>query len=243
MDLSNLSNTLPSTNPSATTTPTSSQGNLSHELTNHFKDAAKSVAALYNASLNHNHSNNTNNDKLVKTEFANAAKSVASLYKLSQSAHHTAHNKGYLQCLEDILSVLANDEDVEDWVLTKRIDLLNQGHSKQQSTSDSTNLASQSEPISLSDSEDFTIPQDYEFSFNLDIRPPTSFRASIPPISVQHTGKQRLAINNPHSRHNKKFILSDDAIIEDLSESEEKELKQHQKYFNESPLKKKKKFN
>ncbi|RCK59237.1 hypothetical protein Cantr_07404 [Candida viswanathii] len=243
MDLSNLSNTLPSTNttaPNTSTASASSQANLNHELTNHFKDAAKSVAALYNSSLS---SHNNKNDKVIKSEFANAAKSVASLYKLSQSSQQTAHSKGYLQCLDDILSVLANDEDVEDWVLTKRIALLNQTNARSQSAGDSHNLQPQ-QPV-LSDSEEFSIPQDYEFNFSLDVRPPSSFRASISPISVQHSQKQRVAVNNPHSRHNKKFIIPDDAIIEDLSESEEKELRQQQqhKLFSDIPLKKKKKLN
>lgn len=191
MDLSNLSNTLPLANTTSSVASASSQASLSNELTNHFKDAAKAVAALYNTSLNN--TNNTNkSDKLVKTEFANAAKSVASLYKLSQSSLQVAHSKGYLQCLDDILSVLSNDEDVEDWILTKRISLLNQSNLRPQSNGDTYNLQSQLQSQSQSRSQPqqvlvygsdyFSIPQDYEFNFNLDIKPPMSFRASIPAI-------------------------------------------------------------
>ncbi|KAL6454532.1 hypothetical protein SBY92_003999 [Candida maltosa Xu316] len=226
MDLSNLSNDLPSTNSTASNTNTTATTSVNQELTNHFKDAAKSVASLYHSSLNAGNNDHTKN---VKQEFANAAKSVASLYKLSKSSQHISHDKGYLQCLDDILAVLANDEDVEDWVLTKRIALVNQNNNKPESSQQST------------ESEVLNIPSDYEFTFSSDLKPPVHFRPSIPPISVQHNLKQRASIGNPHTKYNKKAMYSDDMMSEDLSESDEKS--SLHKYFSDSPVKKKKKFN
>lgn len=244
MDLSNLSNTLPLDNTRAgnttavhSSTTTTPIPNINQDLTNHFKDAAKSVASLYNISLNNTVDNSVSN-RNIKTEFANAAKAVASLYKLGQSSQLTSYTKGYLQCLEDLLAVLTNNEDIEDWVLTRRIELMNHAGNPSSKPPSSGDSSQHSEP------DPFTIPHDYEFTFNLDIKPPVHFRPGIPPISVQHNLKQRASIGNHHSRHNKKILSSEDSIMIDDSDNEEKEVKLQlfPKYLKESPLKKKKKI-
>lgn len=242
MDLSNLSNTLPldNTRPGNTTSVHSSTpiSNINQDLTNHFKDAAKSVASLYNISLNNTVDNNVNN-RNIKTEFANAAKAVASLYKLGQSSQQTSYTKGYLQCLDDLLAVLTNNEDIEDWVLTRRIELMNH------MTNPNSKPPSSGDASQHSESDPFSIPHDYEFTFNLDMKPPTHFRPSMPPLSVQHNSKQRASIGNHHLKHSKKIPFSEDSIMVDDSDNEDKEVKQQQlfpKYLKESPLKKKRKI-
>ena len=67
----------------------------------------------------------------------------------------------------------------------------------------------------------------------------------MPPLSVQHNSKQRASIGNHHLKHSKKIPFSEDSIMVDDSDNEDKEVKQQQlfpKYLKESPLKKKRKI-
>jgi hypothetical protein len=114
MDLSNLSTNLP---PSKPVTP-ANMGNLFNDLTVEFKNAAKLVASLYSMTV----TNTATSDKLT-TEFASAAKSVASLYRLCNTSGSLQQHKGYLQCLDDMLDVISQDGDIENWALTKKAEL------------------------------------------------------------------------------------------------------------------------
>ncbi|KAI5969669.1 hypothetical protein CANMA_001332 [Candida margitis] len=239
MDLSNLSNTLPTSKPlirkpetseqsgsddpcsQSRTSSQSSISDLNTDLTTHFKGAAKAVASLYNSSINPQPGSvvNAAQKHAIKTDFANAARAVAALFKSGQVAHSTSLDMGYLQCLDDLLQVITNDEDVENWALTRRAEITNANH-----------------PSSLDEAK---IPQDFVFSFESDMKPPTAFRPSIPPMSVQHNASQRNAmIKKKKLQHlHKKFYSS-----EESSESETDDLKRA-KLFKEhstSPLKKKK---
>lgn len=101
MDLSNLSSDLPSTQ----NLEQVSLLELNKELTSEFKNAAKSVAALYNS---------TGDTKQQKAQFADAAKAVASLYRLGTNSNVLLMHKGYLECLDDLLGVITNGEDIEN---------------------------------------------------------------------------------------------------------------------------------
>jgi len=114
MDLSNLSTNLP---PSKPVTP-ANMGNLFNDLTVEFKNAAKLVASLYSMTV----TNTATSDKLT-AEFASAAKSVASLYRLCNTSGSLQQHKGYLQCLDDLLDVISQDGDIENWALTRRAEL------------------------------------------------------------------------------------------------------------------------
>ena len=250
MDLSNLSNTLPTLKPlprkaetsdhSSYDDPssqlrTSSQSSISDtELTTHFKDAAKSVASLYNSSINPQSGSvvTAAQKQAIKTDFANAARAVAALYKTGQGSHSASHELGYLQCLDDLLHVITNDEDVENWALTKRAEITNAKNKSDLATTQPANYAT-----SLDDAK---IPQDFVFQFELDLRPSSSFKPSIPPMSVQHNAAQRNnMIKKKKLQHlHKKFYSS-----EESSESVTDDLKRAKLFKDpvDSPLKKKKK--
>ncbi|KAG5420683.1 hypothetical protein I9W82_002564 [Candida metapsilosis] len=252
MDLSNLSNTLPPSKPlshksngvdpsgyddSPSQSRASSQSAIADsnaDLTTHFKDAAKAVASLYNSSINPQPGSivSAAQKHAIKNDFANAARAVAVLFKSGQSQHGATHEMGYLQCLDDLLQVITNDEDVENWALTRRAEITN-----------AKNKADETTPPSVSPTttfDDSRIPQDFVFQFESDMKPPTAFRPSIPPISVQHNASQRNSmIKKKKLQHlHKKFYSS-----EDSSESETDDLKRA-KFFKDSgdsPIKKKKK--
>lgn len=114
MDMSNLCSNLPPAKP----VTQAHINEVFHDLTTEFKNAAKSVASLYSNLV----SNTSSKDKL-KGEFANAAKSVASLYRLTHTSSSLLQHKGYLQCLDDLLNIIAQDGDVENWALTRRAEI------------------------------------------------------------------------------------------------------------------------
>ncbi|KAF5210460.1 hypothetical protein A9F13_01g04345 [Clavispora lusitaniae] len=122
MDLSNLSNNLPPVK----SLEQVSLVDLNRDLTNEFKNTAKAVASLYNAT-----SQAECEHRSAKTEFSNAAKAVASLYRTGSNSNVLSMHKGYLDCLDDMLRVITNDEDIESWVLTRRAELTNSYNTNQ----------------------------------------------------------------------------------------------------------------
>ncbi|EGW34273.1 uncharacterized protein SPAPADRAFT_59693 [Spathaspora passalidarum NRRL Y-27907] len=160
---------------------------LTAELTNEFKNAAKSIATLYNSS-------NSNSDSL-KSDFTNAARSVASLYKITNNSRDMLFNHGYLSCLDDLLQVISQQGDVENWVLTKRAELLKKDKPDEENTKKEVEKQEISPEqvinIKKEDNKDTSIEDVYSFTFTSDIKPNVHFRPSIPPLSVQHNLKQR----------------------------------------------------
>lgn len=213
MDLSGLSSNLPPTRPITQT----SIDDLNRELTNEFKNAAKSVAALYNSTSSAPvNPSNEPTTRQNKAEFAKAAKSVTALYRLTNNSNTLVRQKGYLDCLDDMLQVLTNGEDVENWVLARRAEVLKetdtvhygavstaaQGPSASapvtaaapltaSTTTTNTTTSPGNNVLPNLDSEDFHLPLDYEFSFALDVSPHYHFRPSFAPLSVLHSHKQR----------------------------------------------------
>lgn len=168
MDLSNLSSTLPPTN----SLEQVSVLELNKELTDEFKNAAKSVASLYNAT------NTAPDVKSAKLEFAHAAKAVASLYRLGSNHNTLAMHKGYLDCLDDLLHIISNGEDIENWALTKRAELTNSYNNKDKE-------GAQIDQLDL-ESTDFKLPTDYEFMLPLELTTNLHFRPSLAPLSVTY---------------------------------------------------------
>ncbi|RLV95379.1 hypothetical protein JA1_001069 [Spathaspora sp. JA1] len=162
---------------------------LTQELSNEFKNAAKSIATLYNSS----------NDS-CKTDFTNAAKSVSLLYKKSNNSREMVYNHGYSACLDDLFQVIQQQGDVENWVLTKRAEFIK--NQERQETKE--NHIDKKPIIETKDipetEEEQVIPKDiqdtisqYNFTFSSDLKPSVHFRPSIPPLSVQHNLNQRTA--------------------------------------------------
>lgn len=187
MDLSNLSSDLPPTKPISQ----ASINELNRDLTTEFKNAAKSVASLYNASAG------TSPNSKHKVEFTNAAKSVTALYRLSNTGNGLHRHMGYLECLDDLLSVITNGEDIENWALTKRAEITNVNSQNESTSLPSLPGQELKEPKDSNEApqrapdDDLHIPLDYAFSFSLDITPGYHFRPSFPPLSVNHSYKQR----------------------------------------------------
>ena len=240
------------------------------DLTTHFKDAAKAIASLYNTALGVQNPTNTTDEtpqKLtLKTDFAQAARSVAVLYKYAQMSHPASFDQGYLNCIDDLLQIITNDEDVENWALTRRAEITklqktsNKDNERERERerereknleSDSILNFSQKSVVnnsldslqSKTEFDDGKLPSDFAFQFALDLRPPTAFRPSIPPLSVLHNPSQRnLAISKKNRFHQQ--ILKKVHSSEDSSESESDDLKRVKIFKdNTSPSRKKKRRN
>lgn len=165
MDLSNLSSTLPSTKPLEQV----SLIEINNELTDEFKDAAKSVASLYNAG----------GRSAAKAEFSTAAKAVASLYRAGTSSTVLSMHRGYLECLDELVEAIAGGEDIENWALTKRAEITNLYNHRDDPTLRELELSPVDPlPSPLSGEHDFDFPP--ELSSTLQFRP------SFPPLSVAY---------------------------------------------------------
>lgn len=141
MDLSKLSKDLPATSNFEHV----SVASLNVELADQFKTAAKSVTSLYNAGSRKETSKDTRDTKDsidTKTAFSNAARAVASLYRAGTECTVLSMHKGYLDSLDDLLQVISNGEDIENWVLTKRAELVN--YYNQKDARDTTSLSAPS---------------------------------------------------------------------------------------------------
>lgn len=192
MDLSKLSSDLP---------PTKSLEQLSvldinRELTDEFKNAAKSVASLYNAS------GASGDSKSAKVEFANAAKAVASLYRLGSNSNVLLMHKGYLECLDDMLKVISNSEDIENWVLTKRAELTNFYNNKDKGSGNGS-----AEPVAAVNADsadpentDFHLPAEYEFMLPVELNSKLHFRPSLSPFSVNYKRSKKKSEGNNRPR-------------------------------------------
>ena len=269
----------------SSTSSTSSTADYA-DLTTHFKDAAKAIASLYNTALGVQNLTNTIDEtpqKLtLKTDFAQAARSVAVLYKYAQMSHPASFDQGYLNCIDDLLQIITNDEDVENWALTRRAEITklqktsNKDNERERERerekerdrdrdrererererekdieSDSVLNFSQKSIVnnsldslqSKTEFDDGKLPSDFAFQFVLDLRPPTAFRPSIPPLSVLHNSSQRnLAISKKNRFHQQ--ILRKVHSSEDSSESESDDLKRVKIFKdNTSPSRKKKRRN
>lgn len=177
MDLSNLSSNLPATR----NVEQVSLLELNKELTSEFKNAAKSVAALYNS---------IGNAEQLKTEFANAAKSVASLYRLGNNSNEALMHKGYLECLDDLLQGITNGEDIENWALTKRAEI--------------TKKFNNEKPTAIQETpqdNDFHLPKEYEFSLPSELALSLRFRPTFAPLSVNYR-RPRSRESRKHERKN-----------------------------------------
>lgn len=245
MDLSGLSSNLPSTKPSTIE-------ELNKELTNEFKNAAKSVAALYNStntSTSTTAPSTTNSGPTglnlapdspsasvpassAKKEFANAAKSVTALYRLTNNALSLARHRGYLDCLDDLLQVLTDDQDLENWVLAKRAELLNSKQVLAQAQAQAQAQTPVLTPVLAATAAldagtpDFSIPLDYDFSMSLDISPHYHFRPSMPPLTVLYSAKQRSSLfklkrDRQMAKKLQKHNTLHSQSLEDLASSDE----------------------
>ncbi|KAI3405999.2 hypothetical protein KGF56_001218 [Candida oxycetoniae] len=257
MDLSNLSSTLPKSKPlyrksdeasrlqssdhnylQASSSSQSTVSDFNQNLTSNFKDAAKAVASLYNTALNvrKNPDSGQFEKSILKTEFSNAARSVAALYKLGHSTHAVSQERGYLECIDDLLQVITNNEDIENWALTRRAEITNTKRkdlhdssppivntTTTTTTTTTTPILSSPSDTTASETEDFKLPHDFVFQYNSDLKPPVAIRPSIPPISVQHNAGQRnLIVSKKNKRHQqmyKKLHSSEDSSESELDDN------------------------
>lgn len=225
MDLSALSSDLPSTK----AVSEASVKELTRELTTEFKNAAKAVAGLYSVAATASNATSTGGSGTPKTaktaaalkqDFSETAKSVASLYRLANTSTALFRLKGYMDCLDDILEVIEQGQDIENWVLTRKAEISNLHKTDSavvnstSRTSEPTLLLSDNESHSSSSiavsncnnnsqnmisgmpladaAEDFSIPSDFEFRMPDSLAVSHHFRLSHPPLSVQHSRKQIL---------------------------------------------------
>ncbi|SGZ56311.1 CIC11C00000005663 [Sungouiella intermedia] len=220
MDLSKLSSDLPPTK----SLEQISVSTVNKELTDEFKNAAKSVASLYNASGN-------GAEKHAKAEFANAAKSVASLYRLASNSNTLLMDKGYLECLDDLLEVIANNDDIENWALTRRAEVTN--HYKK----DRDHVSASSDPVDTVDaadsavpeSADLVLPTEYEFMAPQELNSNMRFRPSLAPFSVNYKRPKKVDRTKRSLAQSQENSGSSD-VESDVAESEDVEMKKRRAF-------------
>lgn len=218
MDLSNLSSNLPATTPlEAVSLPS-----INEELTDEFKSAAKSVASLYNAQK----SSDTHG---AKAQFASAAKSVAALYRLGTTASVLLLHKGYLDCLDDLLHVIANNEDIENWALTRRAELTNHYNKELPKEGAAENACEL-------DSSEFVLPTDHEFSFPLDLALGVQFRPSLaaPSVTYKRTKKKTTRKLPPAAEASSESDDSDEPVKRKLAQQLLDSVKRRRRDLGES---------
>lgn len=146
-------------------------------------------------------------------EFKNVAKSVASLYKLSLQKNSMVRYKGYLDCIDDLLNLIKNDGDVENWALMKKLELEGKlTGNKQDNTSDTQPTELSSPTKSQADFNDLQIPIDYDFS----ISHPTHHRfpQTVPIMSVEHN-TQRVSKDRKYRQTTNNQIKDSSSDISD----------------------------
>lgn len=205
MDLSKLSSDLPAT----TSIESVSLPSLNAKLTDHFKDAAKSVTSLYNstakkdvpepASLRRE----TQDSGDAKKAFSDAARAVATLYRAGTETNVLLMHKGYLDSLDDLTQIIARGEDIENWVLTRRAELVNyynQMESTKEPPMTPATPAATEQPVQEStesserDNDSLTTSltfgedghPDSAFNMPLDLATDMRFRPSFPPLSMTY---------------------------------------------------------
>lgn len=214
MDLSNLSNNLPLTR----SITKESIDEIKQQLNNEFKNAAKSVTNLYahilqakppksSHPLNPQEFINARKYDGSKEDFTSAAKSVASLYRLSSHSNYLNHHYGYLACLNDMIQVLKSDGELENWVLTKRNEIINNNIESKTEISADESSSDESKIPDLSES----LLSEYEFKMNKALKAPYKFHLSYPPLSVTHNQRQRTSWKN---RKEKKPKFEEKELIE-----------------------------
>lgn len=87
--------------------------------------------------INENTLQKINSD--LTSEFKSAAKSVASLYKLSLQRNSQVKHQGYLDCINDLLSLIGTGVDIENWALMKKLELDGKLVSNSHSTANNEN--------------------------------------------------------------------------------------------------------
>ncbi|CCH41008.1 hypothetical protein BN7_545 [Wickerhamomyces ciferrii] len=160
-------------------------------------------------------------DQELSLEFKNAAKSVASLYKLSLQKQSMLKYKGYLDCINDLLNIIKNDDDVENWALMKKLELegklINEDSKNESTASDQQNLNSSILKSGFSDisqiqNQDFTMsyPSNHKF-------PPT-----MPLLSVDHSNHKSDQRHRSQRHNNTKDInnQSSDPVLSPSSEDD-----------------------
>lgn len=115
-------------------------------------------------------------------EFKNAAKSVSSLYKLSIQRNEMVRHQGYLDAVNDLIQVLKNGGDVENWAVLKKLEL--EGTVKREEPPVEEDEGKEQFPLDKLPSDyDFNIPGHQEKKF-----PPTN-----PLLTVQRRKKETLS--------------------------------------------------
>lgn len=205
LDLSNLSKDLPP--------PKVLAQEVLAEVAGEFKNAAKRVSALYLAA--------ENKDKL-KPEFTEAARLVALLYRKTYQLNEVYTQQGFLTCLDELLEVVSNGGDVENWALTRRAEVIK--NTKVLAPSSNTIVSSSSSSSSATVPEpelpkEFGIPEDYSFTFSgPGPRAPGQFRPQMLPLSIQHLKKQRLhSIRKQLRKSSRKSGTESESLDEEVS--------------------------
>lgn len=215
MDLLNLSSNLPVTQPVTEATA----DEINRQLVGEFKSAAKLVTSLYHSK---------DKDKASQNQhFTKAAKSVASLYRLGCSGSTMSHLNGYVKCLDDLVQVILEGGDIENWALSRRAEILNgradMGKGYDKDTEKSGDDASER-------AEDFYIPQDHEFTFGDEFMVQHHFRPSYPPLSITHSQRQRSAWKQKKEKEIKKEPKKEKELDEDRRRKYERKERKEREY-------------
>ncbi|KAH3678478.1 hypothetical protein WICMUC_001495 [Wickerhamomyces mucosus] len=128
-------------------------------------------------------------DKELNKEFRDAANAVASLYKLSLQKKTIIRHQGYLDCINDLLNVLKNDGDIENWALMKKLELNNDHESEIQKNNQDPNQIHGSKHVVTNEQQNH-LDISQHGQFNISVPTPHKFPPSKSLLSVDYSGNK-----------------------------------------------------
>ncbi|GAV55555.1 hypothetical protein ZYGR_0AV01870 [Zygosaccharomyces rouxii] len=155
----------------------------------------------------------------LSQEFKLAANAVTKLYRVANERNSLLKHQGYLQCLEDILSIMgqnpsASADVIHLWCLKQRNEMLSHGNGVSPDSPSNTN----------SNKFDFNFDNPNVSNVNnTDVSVP-KFRLSNPPPSVEHTPTNYKPKKTRWVRRQPTWAKEDKILKEDGSVGEEQRL-------------------
>lgn len=146
----------------------------------------------------------------LSQEFKIAANAVTKLYRVSNERNSLLKHQGYLQCLEDLLSIMGQNPSVSTevvhlWCLKQRNEILSHGNGVSSDNSSTVN----------SNKFDFNFDNpNVSNTNNTDVSVP-KFRLSNPPPSVEHTTTNHKPKKTRFIKRQPTWAKEDDSIGDD----------------------------
>ncbi|ODV97184.1 hypothetical protein PACTADRAFT_48932 [Pachysolen tannophilus NRRL Y-2460] len=149
-------------------------------------------------------------NKELTSNFKDAAKSVAALYRLANTKNLLTRQRGYLDCIDDILEVLSKGEDVENWALLKKAELSNNNNNNNNNNNGDYNrrerAVEKGGEVSKKEDVESTGMGSGRLPGIVSTQAPFKFHPSMVPLSLNHSNIKHYKRKQPHGHtHQRTF--------------------------------------